>query len=278
MSRNLSIGFTVDTYKNLTPSQIIKALNYLGVEFVEISRSVFGDLPGVARRLGSMRTAFHLPLIHDDGWDLSCVDFAKEIKEFIIALNAAKSVLNIQHIIAHPPEPYLSDGPATTSTDFLFTNLSKIELPIYFENVSGMSPNDHVTLLHRAQTVLGRQVHGLCLDMPHLYIDGYDPLQIFLQQQPKIGCLHLSDCNAHQDLHLPFGGEGHLPIKKILETIRRAHFSGYITLEIKPQSLQDLRAFIQSYLLVLRYLNLKKYLITQIGYTLFFSIVKRMIG
>ena len=121
------IGVSVDCYQGLSPSMLIGALKIIGINFVEVTTSVFSETDQVISKINGIKTAFHLPLIHDNGYDLSCVEKQDEINKLVNNLNTYKDALNIQHVISHPPEPQEAKQPMETSIDFLVENLKKIK-------------------------------------------------------------------------------------------------------------------------------------------------------
>ena len=109
-------------------------------------------------KMNGMRASFHLPLIFDDGWDFSCLDFADKINETIANINQYKDQLHLNHVVSHPPEPELMDSSVSTSIDFLFENLKKIQLPVYLENVPTTSPDEIHALLQKAKKYFRRAI------------------------------------------------------------------------------------------------------------------------
>ena len=77
------IGITVDNFKGLTPSQLLTITSKFGVRFVELTESVFDDLDNVKKTVGEMETGFHLPNLHDFGYDFSHRDKHEHIQKLI---------------------------------------------------------------------------------------------------------------------------------------------------------------------------------------------------
>ncbi len=258
------VGVTVSKFQGITPSEILRGLKLLGMEFIEINRGVFDEIDKFAENLGAMRTAFHLPLIAEDGWDFSCLDHKAEIEHTIDILNQYNEKLNIQHAVSHPPEPALVSSEKHCSTDFLYENLAKLNMPVYLENVPTIHPDDFLTLFWSSRQALNKQLAGMCFDAPHFFINGHDPIEMFKSFADHVGCIHLSDCLRDKDVHMPFNSGGELPVEEFLQTIESTRFSGYITLEIKPNSLKDIDTYIESYVTTLQHVNYKKYLKTKL--------------
>ncbi len=254
------VGFTVDKYEGLMPSVILSGLKMVGVQYVELTKTAFAEVEAISKKMRGLRAGFHLPLIHDDGWDLSCPDFKEQIDEVIGNVNRYKDDLRIQHVIAHPPEPEASDHAINSSLEFLLENLSRLQVPVYLENVPSGTPEDLKGIFTKAKQKLGNQLAGVCFDAPHFFVTGYDPVTQFRQLDGQIGCVHLSDCFRNDDVHLPFNKGGELPIDTLLSVMKERNFRGYVTLEIKPESLRDIHAYIESYLKVLASLSFTKYI------------------
>ncbi len=272
------VGFTVDKYEGLMPSVILSGLKIVGVTYVELTKTVFAEISAISKKMHGLRAGFHLPLIHDDGWDLSCLDFKEQIDEVIGNINRHKDALHIQHVIAHPPEPEAAKHAIHSSLEFLLENLSRLQVPVYLENVPYGTPEDLMAVFTKAKRKLGDQLAGLCFDAPHLFVTGYDPVDQFKQWNGQIGCVHLSDCFRNDDVHLPFNKGGELPIDTLLSVMKEHRFRGYVTLEIKPESLQDIHAYIESYLKVLASLSYGKYIRTMTRWLLIRPFVNHFVS
>ena len=261
--KNIYSGVTVDTFEGMPPSILLGGIKLLGLEFIEINKTVFTETDKFAAKLGKIKTGFHLPIISESGWDLSCPEHQPKIDRLITNLNINKERLNIQHVISHPYEPDHNVPKLQTSISFLVENLKRIELPIYLENTPCCSPDKFKEMYRDFGKELNGKLNGMCYDAPHLYITGYDLFDFYREMENEIGAIHLSDCEEKKDRHYTFG-MGHLPIPKILQMIKNSSFNGYITLEIKPHSLQEIDSYINSYLTTLKYMNYAKYLKTHI--------------
>jgi hypothetical protein len=264
LPKRVLVGLTVDKYEGLMPSIILPGLKALGVEYVEFTKTVFEEVEAVSKKMGPMKAGFHLPLIYDDGWDFSCLEFQPQIYDTIDKINLHKDRLRLQHVIAHPPEPEASEKPLQSDLDFLFQNLAMLHLPVYLENVPYGTPADFVAIFHKAKASLGDQLAGMCFDAPHYFITGFDPVAQFQDMNGNIGCIHLSDCYRNDDVHLPFNKGGELPIDSLLAAMKEDNFRGYITLEIKPDSLKDVPTYVESYMKVLSQVSVSKFWRTKI--------------
>ncbi len=255
------VGYTIEPFQGLSPSLIVAAMRAVGIAFVELNHHSLYDAPHVSKKMGNMQAAFHLPLFHDDGYDFSSHDHQRDISALITQINDQATALRLKHVIVHPPEGADQSDHALA---FLCEQLQKLALPVYLENVFSCDPVLFMTFYDRMQQALGRQLAGMCYDACHFLISGQDPLTQWQRWRPHIGCVHLSDCLAHEDSHLPFHSGGRLPINAILAAMKHSRFNGTITLEIKPPSLEDVQNYIDSYLLILKQLQFKKYLTTRL--------------
>ena len=89
------IGVTVSKFQGFMPSTLISGLRLLGMEFIEVNNSIFPEIDNVVKSLGNMVTAFHLPLVVEDGWDFSSQDHQMQIDDTIYTLNRYKDKLKI---------------------------------------------------------------------------------------------------------------------------------------------------------------------------------------
>lgn len=258
MQRAPFVGVTVSKFEGIMPSTIIRGLRLLGFEFVEFNNSIFPEMDKVASNLGPMKTAFHLPLITDDGWDFSCAAYQNEIDHAIHLLNSFRKKLNIQHVVCHPPENNGVEN-SESSLDLLISNLKKLHLPIHLENIPSVSPEEFQSIYARIKNQVGENLHGICFDAPHFFIKGFDPIKQYKSLNDNIRSIHLSDCMDDRDEHIPFNSGGSLPVIDFLKSVQESKFSGFITLEIRPNSLDDLDSYMNSYLTTLQHVNVKKY-------------------
>jgi len=248
------------------------------MNFFEINSSSFDDFDSIARILSRSQTAFHLPIVSENGWDFSCLDYTDEIDRTIGLVNAYSKKLNVQHCIVHPPEPHISDEPLRSSNAFLFENLSRLDVPVYMENIPSMKTEHFSILYNQAQKALNNQLLGLCFDAPHHFISGTDPVKALQNQVDKIGAIHISDCYKDKDVHIPFDSGGVLPVEDFLRNVKKTRFSGYITLEMLPSSIDDIPAYIKSYLTTLKVLHYLKFLRSKTEMIIFWPLLKKYIS
>jgi sugar phosphate isomerase/epimerase len=231
----------------------------LGVNFIEFNIKVLSDLSSVVPNIKGMHTSFHLPIVDDDGWDFSCLNFSQEIDQTIGLLNQNRVALGLHHIVSHPSEAPFASSPMPSDEESMFAALSRLDTPIYFENIAKWSPDQFHAFYVRAKNRLGDRCAGMCYDAAHFSVSGYDPVEQFHNFHDIIGCVHLSDSRGTEDAHLPFGVGGDLPIADLINTMIEHKFTGPITLEIRPPSAGELGPYIRSYITLLRNLDRQRY-------------------
>lgn len=256
----MKVGVTIERFGGLEPARLVELARLFGVEMVEVNPSAFEDVRGVAAALGGMPTGLHLPLIGQDGYDFSCPAFQERIDALVEAVNSHHRHLHLHYVLAHPPEPAEAEKPIETSEELLLENLSRLDLPIVIENVPSWDSESFRRFYHAAKGRLGEQLWGMCFDAPHAFLQGIDPAEEFKRCSAEVRVIHLSDCGASEDSHLPFGCGGVLPIDGFLDAVREQRFDGFLVLEIQPASIRELRPLVQSYLQVQRRLQPLRYL------------------
>ncbi len=259
-SRNL-VGLTIDSFRGIRPSVFLHQISRIGVEFAEVTINIFDDrdLENIKASVNGIKIGLHLPIISDHGFDFSCKDKREKINQIIDRINRNWRDLNLLYVLSHPPEKHFVRPTGEVSEQFLFDNLNKIEAPIIFENTIENDAFRFEDFLVRAEQKMGPHLSGICFDGPHAYISRKNWFEMLETQIEKIRLVHLSDCTKEKDLHIPFGGEGELPVEKILTFLKDHKYKGIINLEIRPKSLTELGPVFKSYLLILKYLNRKKY-------------------
>ncbi len=259
------IGITVSHFDGIRPSRLLRIAQKMGVEFVEFNRSLIEDIEEVASRMGDTQSGYHLPLAEEDGFDFSYHHYERQIDEVVRALNQYARPLNLRYALTHPPQPELVSQEIESSIEFWVQNLKKLEVPILLENVVNWGESDFDNLIRHLRSELGSQFWGVCFDGPHSLLEGEDVFSRFRALAPHIRCLHLSDCSQTEDLHLPFGMGGAFPIREFLKTLKASGIDAIVNLEINPGSLDNLRQLIESYLLVMKYLQPGRYYMTKAG-------------
>lgn len=258
------IGITIDHFKGLSPSLLLSIISKLGVRFVELTESIFDDLENVKKEVANMETGFHLPNVHDFGYDFSNRDRHDHVQKLIFLINDNYRDLNIQYCLSHPPEKDGYPAPTDEQVQYLFSNLEKLKVPIVLENTQYLSADQFEKFYRRAKDALEDKIVGKCFDVAHYYLTGEDPVQFLSQMDGEIFLFHLSDCKNNLDAHLPFGLGGELPIDAILEQIKKQKFDGFINLELMPRKFSDISPLIESYLMVMKTFSYSSYLKSKI--------------
>lgn len=274
----MQIGLSVEKYKGIEPSVLLALAKRFGLEHVEITISVFEDFSNVKKHMLGLTSGFHLPIMELNGFDFSCTEHKNEIDEVIANLNANWKDLNIEYCVAHPPEPDSVELEVKTSLPFLLDNLGRLESPILLENVPTCKKREFVEIYQKAKVALGKKLKGLCFDAAHCYLSGEDIEGWFKEIFGEVKCIHLSDCNHKDDLHLPFNSGGVLPITEFLMLLEKMKFNGTINLELKPNSLDDLEPIIKSYLKVLKHFKIGKYLKTKAKLMFFTPMIRMLVS
>ena len=259
------LGITVSHFDGIRPSRLLRIAQKMGVEFVEFNRSLIEDIEEVASQMGATQSGYHLPLAEEDGFDFSYHDHERQIEQVVRAINGYARRLNLRYALTHPPQPELAEQEIESSIEFWVQNLKKLEVPILLENVVNWGETDFDNLIQHLKAELGSQFWGVCFDGPHSLLEGEDIFSRFRALSPYVRCLHLSDCSQTEDLHLPFGMGGAFPIREFLKTLKASGIDAIVNLEINPGSLDNLRHLIESYLLVMKYLQPGRYYVTRAG-------------
>jgi len=271
----LLVGLTIDRFKGISPTVFLIIVRKMGIEFVEITKSIFDDLPDFIENLGTIQTGFHLPNHHDAGFDFSSQERDPEIKDLIRLINRHHQELHVQYCLSHPPESQQSGRSEAEMISYLLNNLKLLEPPIILENVQGWEQAKFEQFYSQAKDFLGKQLIGQCFDAPHYFLQGEDPVEFLRSTNGEIQFMHLSDCRKGYDAHLPFGLSGELPIDEILRTLKRQDFKGFINLELLPRKVADIKPLIKSYLKVIGKFDRIKYFKTKIRLFLYIPDLKK---
>lgn len=272
---NVLVGITVDRFRGIPPSMLLSIIKKMGVEFIEITKSVFDDLPSFVERLGIIQTGFHLPNLHDAEFDFSFREREAEIEHLIQLINRHHKDLNVNYCLSHPPENRRSSLTEEQLISYLLDNLNKLEVPIILENIQSWDTVRFEKFYDHAKVILGEKLIGQCFDAPHYFLQGEDPVDYLRQRNGKINFIHLSDCRKGFDAHLPFGLNGDLPVDEILAVLKEQNFQGIINLELLPRNLNDIKPLIDSYLKVVRNFDRTKYLKSKFMLVLYAHPLKR---
>lgn len=269
------IGLTIDRFRGIAPSTLLKLARLVGVNFVEITHSVFDDLPAVLAELGPIKCGFHLPNYGDHGIDFSHESFKNEINQLIENVNNYHQHLHVQYCLAHPPEGHPTLSKAKNANSYLFDNLRKLRPPVIIENIQSMSFEEFQAFFEMAKDELGDKLIGQCYDPAHYFVGGEDPLAVLDRMKFPIATVHLSDCRADKDSHLPFNMGGVLPVNAIINKLYHMKYRNSINLELLPRSLDELDSIVASYLTVVRRFHPVRYLITRARMSMLLPLLQR---
>ena len=272
------IGITIDKFKEINPSILIKLIRSVGLNFIEITASIFDDLQPVLSELGIIKTGFHLPNFHDNKYDFSHIKYKDEIDRLTDLINKHHTQLNVHYCLAHPPEGHESDIEFEKASTFLFNNLMRINSSIIIENPLHMKSEQFKIFYNKAKNELGEKLVGQCYDPAHYFVSGENPVSILKQiNSDEILTIHLSDCKPDRDAHLPFGLDGVLPITDILNILKKTNYKNAINLELLPRSFSEIDKVINSYLLVLKKFQKTKYLLLKLKLLFILPLLKQSI-
>jgi len=274
----LLVGITIDRYNGVNPSALLRLTRVMGLNFVEITKTVFDDLPQVLAALGHTKTGFHLPYYEEKSIDFSNADYQSEIDELISLINQHHQSLHIQYCLSHPPEGDPANVNRERAVTTLLNNLKKIEALVILENVTSISPDQFNDFYRQAQHALGAKLIGQCYDPAHAFIRGDDPVMTLEHSNGEIRCVHLSDCTRTEDKHLPFDLGGELPVDEILMTLKNIKYEGIINLELLPRSFADLEAVVRSYLKVLYQFEKVKFINAKLKLFFILPVLKKKFG
>jgi len=263
------VGITVDRFRGIAPSVLLVLIRRIGLEFIEITKSVFDDLSSFVENLGTIQTGFHLPNLYDAEFDFSFQERETEIQKLTRLINQHHRELNITYCLSHPPENRKSSLTVDQLITYLLENLNQLNVPIILENIQSWDVTKFDRFYDRAKQVLGNKLIGQCFDAPHYFLQGEDPVEYLKQRDGKINFIHLSDCRRGYDAHLPFGLNGELPINDILAILKQQNFQGIINLELLPRKVTDIKPLINSYLKVIHNFDRMKFLKTKIKLILY---------
>ncbi len=272
------VGLTVQKYQGMDASFILSLAKRFGLEYVELTKDVFDELEVIKKLVRRIKVGFHLPIICENDWDLSCVQEQQKNEVLIKQLNQHWNALNIKYFLSHPPEPKETKARIETSEELLFSNLKRLPSHVFIENVPTWEHEEFDAFYARAKTALGKQLSGICLDAPHYFITGNDPQKFIRYWNKRIKLIHLSDCIEGHDLHLPFGSGGNLPIDEILDTLKEIGYNQYINLELLPKTFNDLPYVIYSYLKVLKKFRPAKYYRSKFIVSIFLPFLRRFLN
>ncbi|MFX0185222.1 MAG: TIM barrel protein [Candidatus Hodarchaeota archaeon] len=239
-------GLTIQALGKISPASLVSLASAIDLKHVEFDISVFNDIENVIDTLKARQTTIHAPYIEDYGMDLSTNN--SEMDQFVENVIQRRKDLRIIGVIVHPP----TDG--SGSLDKFYDRIERLPFPL-LENMPYQSWEEHLDFYETTRSNVSNEL-GMCFDIPHSYIThGENYLNIpdaclELLRMPT-GYIHVSGGTQVEDTHFPLLTEGDMPIDPIKKFLREINFSGIITMELAPRSLEDIEKIIQSYMLML---------------------------
>ncbi len=237
------IGLTIQGLGELTPSTFIKLGNVIALEHIEFDISVFTDIENVKHVIKAKQTAIHAPYSPDYKFDLSFQ--TKEADQLITSILKAKDDLNIIGVVVHPPKQ---------TNNLFYERLAQIPFPM-LENMPNQSWDTFMTFRDDVRDNSTKNF-GYCFDIPHSFITNGDdfldvPPEVLTSLKKKSGYIHISGGDRNQDLHFPLVTEGDIPFNDIKSFLKDIRFSGTVTMELAPRSLEDVSKMLKSMVIML---------------------------
>ncbi|UCE12651.1 MAG: sugar phosphate isomerase/epimerase [Candidatus Heimdallarchaeota archaeon] len=240
-------GLTIQRLGDISPSMWLRIASNIQIQHIEFDLSVFNDIENVIQVLKAPQTTIHAPYVEDYGMDLSSNN--EEIDQFVENVNRKKNDLRIIGVVVHPPED------ASGSLDRFYDRLDKLPFPL-LENMPHQPWDDFLAFIKNTQANINREI-GMCFDIPHSYITNSESFldlpelcRDFLQK--KSGYIHISGGTREEDTHFPSLSDGDMPLDPIRDFLKDIKFSGTVTMELRPQSIDDLDKIFQSYMYMLQ--------------------------
>ncbi|MCD6116105.1 TIM barrel protein [bacterium] len=246
----MDIGFTCDKYSTFSLSQVVTVFKFLKINSFEFTLSLFDEQDDILHIVKNSNIRLHLPNFGGHGYDFSSALHRSEIKQDIEKVNILASKFNFSYAVFHPPEMDRKH----ISLDLYWSRLKQIPIPLLLENISILTPQEFSEFYLSAKSRLGSRIAGLCFDIPHAFVAGYDWKKMYQEHSADIKEIHLSDCYEHSDAHMPFN-MGVLSLSETLNTLQKYGFNGVLNYEIKPPSARDVVYLFQTYKKTLESIN-----------------------
>jgi sugar phosphate isomerase/epimerase len=243
---SFTTGLTIQQVKNIRPSDWIKIASAIRLQHIEFDQTVFNDIENVIQVLEAPQTAIHAPYMEDYGTDLSTNK--QEVDQFVDNVLTFQKELNIIGVVVHPPTD------AGGSWETFYDRLEKLPLP-FLENMPYQSWQEFEEFVQTTQANVNRNV-AMCFDIPHAWIthgESFLDLPEFCLDflRAATGYIHISGGTREEDTHFPLLTEGDMPIAPVKRFLKDISFSGTVTMELSPRTIEDLSKVFQSYILML---------------------------
>jgi sugar phosphate isomerase/epimerase len=140
------------------------------------------------------------------------------------------------------------------SWETFYDRLEKLPFPL-LENMPYQSWQEFEDFIETTQANVNSNI-GMCFDIPHSWIThGETFLELpeicmnFLRK--PTGYIHISGGTREEDTHFPLLTEGDMPMAPVEKFLKSIPFSGTVTMELSPRSLDDIDKIFRSYMLML---------------------------
>lgn len=239
-------GLTIQRTGYIPPSRWVKLASTIGLQHIEFDQTVFDDIENVIRALKAPQIVIHAPYIEDYGVDLSSKD--RTVDQFVNNVIDTQHDLHIIGVVVHPPTD------AGGSWEKFYDRLEKLPFPL-LENMPYQLWDEFLEFVETTQANVGSQL-GMCFDLPHSWLTHGEqflelPEQCLDFLQESTGYIHISGGTRDEDTHFPLLTEGDMPIEPVKNFLNNIAFSGTVTMELQPESIEDLNKIFQSYMLML---------------------------
>ncbi|MFX1285649.1 MAG: TIM barrel protein [Promethearchaeota archaeon] len=240
-------GLTIQKINGIIPSKWVEIASAIGLQHIEFDQTVFEDIENVIRVLKAPQTVIHAPYVEDYGNDLSSND--RIVDQFVENVINSQHDLNIIGVVVHPPTD------ASGSWETFYSRLEKIPFPL-LENMPYQSWEEFQEFVENTMANVDKNI-GMCFDIPHSWItNGETFLELpefcldFLRA--PTGYIHISGGTREEDTHYPLLTEGDMPLDPVETFLNTISFSGTVTMELGPRSIDDLDKIFKSYMLMLK--------------------------
>lgn len=138
--------------------------------------------------------------------------------------------------------------------NLFYERLAQIPFPT-LENIPNQSWDNFMAFRDKVRDNSTNKF-GYCFDIPHSFITyGNDfldvPTEVMTSLKKKSGYIHISGGNRQQDQHFPLVTEGDIPFKDVKSFLKEIRFSGTVTMELVPRSLEDVSKMLKSFSIML---------------------------
>lgn len=239
-------GLTIQKIGDIPPSQWVNVASKIRLQHIEFDQTVFDDLENVTQALRAPQTVIHAPYMEDYGTDLST--HSKVVDQFVNNVIDTQDDLNIIGVVVHPPID------ASGSWDKFYDRLERLPFPL-LENMPYQTWEEFQGFVETTQANISRKL-GMCFDIPHSWITNNE--QFLELPEPCLdllraptGYIHISGGTQDEDIHFPLLTEGDIPIDSVKTFLDKIKFSGTVTMELRPHSIEDFDKIFQSYILML---------------------------